>query len=66
MAPSNKEKNMKKTSFIIAFLLIVQSAMFAQAGINTNGSAPDNSAMLDVNSASLDQPYPLSFEKFQD
>jgi len=39
---------MKKLSFFIALLLLFSSALFAQIGINTDNSAPDNSAMLDV------------------
>ena len=41
---------MKKISFLLVFLLIVSSAVFAQVGINANGSQGDNSAMLDVSS----------------
>ncbi len=41
---------MKKISSIIALLLIVCSALFAQVGINADNSTPDNSAMLDVKS----------------
>jgi hypothetical protein len=37
------------TSFIAAILLF-SSSMFAQVGINTDNSTPDNSAMLDVKS----------------
>jgi hypothetical protein len=40
---------MKKISSFIAMLLLFSSAMFAQVGINTNNSAPDASAGLDVN-----------------
>jgi len=43
---------MKKLSFFIAMLLLFSSAMFAQMGINTDNSLPDNSAMLDVKSTS--------------
>ena len=43
---------MKKLSFLIALLLLFSSAMFAQVGINTDNSAPDPSAMLDVKSTS--------------
>jgi len=41
---------MKKPSLFIAMLLLFSSAMFAQVGINTDNSSPDNSAMLDVKS----------------
>jgi uncharacterized protein (TIGR02145 family) len=41
---------MKKLFFLIAMLLIFSSTMFAQVGINTDNSAPDNSAMLAVKS----------------
>jgi uncharacterized protein (TIGR02145 family) len=41
---------MKKSSFFIALLLLYSSALFAQIGINTDNSLPDNSAMLDVKS----------------
>jgi hypothetical protein len=43
---------MKKISFFIAMFLLFSSALFAQIGINTDNSAPDNSAMLDVKSTS--------------
>ena len=35
---------------VIALLLVTLSGAFAQMGISTNGSSPDNSAMLDVKS----------------
>jgi len=41
---------MKKLSFLIALLLLFSKAMFAQVGINSDNSAQDASAMLDVNS----------------
>ena len=41
---------MKKLSFFISLLLLFSSALFAQVGINADGSQPDNSAMLDVKS----------------
>ena len=41
---------MKKLSSFIAMLLLFSSAMFAQVGINSDNSAPDPSAMLDVKS----------------
>jgi hypothetical protein len=42
---------MKNLSLLIATLLMIGNALFAQVGINTDGSAPDNSAMLDVKSS---------------
>ena len=42
---------MKKLYFIIT-LLVISNAMFAQVGINSDNSAPDGSAMLDVKSTS--------------
>jgi len=41
---------MKKSAFFIAMFLLFSSAMFAQVGISTDNSVPDNSAMLDVKS----------------
>ena len=41
---------MKKLLFLIVMYLLISSVMFAQVGINTDGSQPDNSAMLDVKS----------------
>jgi len=41
---------MKKLSFFIAMFLLFSSAMLAQVGINSDNSAPDPSAMLDVKS----------------
>jgi hypothetical protein len=38
---------------VIALLLVTLSGAFAQMGINTDGSSPDNSAMLDVKSTNL-------------
>jgi hypothetical protein len=38
---------MKKLYFIIA-ILVISNAIFAQVGINTDNSAPDESAGLDV------------------
>jgi len=43
---------MKKLSFFVVLFLLFSSAMFAQIGINTDNSLPDNSAMLDVKSTS--------------
>ena len=39
---------MKKLSFFIALLLLCSSALFSQVAVNTDGSAPDASAGLDV------------------
>jgi len=41
---------MKKSAFLIMMCLLNSSLLFSQVGINTDGSAPDNSTMLDVNS----------------
>ena len=41
---------MKKLYYLIAPLLFLSRAMFAQMGINTDNSIPDNSSMLDVKS----------------
>ena len=44
-------KNSYKFFIVLGFFLIVPYfALFAQVGINANNSAPDNSAMLDVQS----------------
>lgn len=42
---------MKKLSLFIALLVTCSSTLFAQVGINADNSAPDPSAMLDVNSS---------------
>jgi hypothetical protein len=47
---TNEYLSMKKLSLHIVMLLLFNSALFAQVGINTDGSAPDNSAMLDLKS----------------
>jgi hypothetical protein len=41
---------MKKSAFLIMMCLLNSSLLFPQVGINTDGSVPDNSAMLDVKS----------------
>ena len=41
---------MKKLPVIFVILLLNSSLLFSQVAINTDGSAPDNSAMLDVKS----------------
>ena len=43
---------MKRLSIFIATLLLFSSTLFAQVAVNTDNTAPDNSAMLDVKSAS--------------
>ena len=43
---------MKRFYYFIAMLLLDSSLLFSQVGINTDGSAPDNSALLDVKSTS--------------
>lgn len=43
---------MKKLSLYIAILLLNSSALFSQVAINTDGSAPEPSAVLDVSSSS--------------
>jgi hypothetical protein len=43
---------MKILTSFIAMILLLSSTIFAQVGINTDNSAPDASAMLDVNSTS--------------
>ena len=41
---------MKNLSIIIVILLFVRSALFAQVAVNTDGTQPNGSAMLDVKS----------------
>ena len=41
---------MKKPAFIILLILFTSSFAFPQIGVNTDGSTPDSSAMLDVKS----------------
>ena len=41
---------MNKLTFLIALYLFIGNALFAQVGINSDNSAPDPSAMLDVKS----------------
>src|SRR5665647_1005005 len=43
---------MKKIYLIIVILLLNRSILFSQVAINADGSAADNSAMLDVKSTS--------------
>jgi hypothetical protein len=49
---------MKKAIIIFVFILISGSFAFAQFGINTDGSDPDNSAMLDVKSSNKGVLFP--------
>jgi uncharacterized protein (TIGR02145 family) len=51
-------RNTKNPNSIFAFIvmfsiLLIPGCLFAQAGINTDGSSPDNSAMLDIKSNNL-------------
>ncbi len=41
---------MKSVSVFIALFLLFSSALFSQVAVNTDGAAPNNSAMLDVKS----------------
>ena len=41
---------MRKFAVLVVTLLLISSTLFSQAGINTDGSLPDPSAMLDVKS----------------
>lgn len=43
---------MKKLSFLIVVFLIISNAMFAQVAVNTDGSQPHPSAILDAKSTS--------------
>jgi hypothetical protein len=55
---------MKKLPSFIFMLLVNCSLMFSQVGINTDGSTPDNSAILDVKSTSKGILIPrLTFEQ---
>ncbi len=44
--------NMNKIYLLLTLFLLFSSSVFAQVGINTDNSAPDNSAMMDVKSTS--------------
>ena len=44
---------MNKLHFLIGMLLLNSCLLFSQVAINTDGSLPDNSAMLDVKSSSM-------------
>jgi len=49
--PSNQKPGLMKTlSFCVAMILFNSGLLFAQLAINADGSAPDNSSMLDVTS----------------
>jgi hypothetical protein len=43
---------MRKLSFFLFILLVNSNMLFSQVSVNDDGSAPDNSAMLDVKSTS--------------
>jgi hypothetical protein len=43
---------MRKLLLLLIILLVNSSMLFSQIGINTDGGAPDNSAMLDIKSTS--------------
>jgi len=40
-----------KTTFLTTVLVLLSLGLFAQVGVNTDGSSPDGSAMLDVKSS---------------
>jgi len=44
---------MKKSSLLLITMFITAGSLFAQVGINTDGTAPDGSAMLDVKSTTM-------------
>ena len=52
MARKNKQYHMKRSSILLCSLIMLTINVLAQVGINTDSSAPDNSAMLDVKSNS--------------
>lgn len=55
---------MKKLSFFIVILLLNNSLLFSQVGINTDGSTPDSSAILDLKSANKGfLPPRMTFEQ---
>ncbi|MCX6276532.1 MAG: hypothetical protein NT004_00365, partial [Bacteroidetes bacterium] len=49
---------MKNRSFLTIVLLLFSSAMFSQIAMNSDGSTPDPSAMIDVASTSLGILFP--------
>ena len=49
---------MKKLFFIIGIFLLTTIALFSQVAVNTDGSAPDNSAMLEVKSTAKGVLFP--------
>jgi hypothetical protein len=55
---------MRKLSLFLVILLVNSSLLFSQIGINTDGSPPDNSAMLDIKSSNKGLlPPRMSFEQ---
>jgi hypothetical protein len=59
-----KQKVMKKIFLFFIIILILRSPLFAQVGINSDGSFPDSSAMLDVKSVSQGVLIPrMTFEQ---
>jgi hypothetical protein len=51
---------MKISTFMLITILLFGSTLFAQVAINTDNSAPDNSAMLDVKSTVRGVLVPLT------
>ncbi|MEI7727653.1 MAG: hypothetical protein WCK09_21270, partial [Bacteroidota bacterium] len=49
---------MKKLLFVIGILLFNSSVLFSQVAVNNDGSAPDNSAMLEVKSTAKGVLFP--------
>ena len=49
---------MKKSCFIIVMFLLNSSLLFSQVSVTNDGSAPDNSAMLDVKSTTMGELIP--------
>lgn len=56
--PNQKPGIMKKSSFFIVMLLLNSGLLFSQVAVNTDGSLPDNAAMLDVKSSDLGILFP--------
>jgi hypothetical protein len=57
-------KDTKIFSFLIVILLLNSSLLFSQVGINADGSAPDNSSILDVKSTNKGVLIPrLTFDQ---
>ncbi len=60
-------RNLYKFIIVLGFFLTVPSfCLFAQIGINTDGSSPDNSAMLDVKSTSHGVLFPRMSTSMRD